>query len=182
MSYYSWKTGVQPQECEQLINEFDKGVYGRGKVGSGKDGGIVECLRKTEIQWIEKDLIINRVVGSFINEANLAYFKFKLSGTEKIQFAKYSEACMYDWHTDINIDQLVEEPRKLSLMIQLSDPDDYKGGEFQLYNGTNEPIEPDVRSQGSVIVFDSRMWHRIKPITEGVRFSIVCWCIGPRFV
>ena len=36
--------------------------------------------------------------------------------------------------------------------------------------------------QGSVIVFDSRDWHRVTPITKGIRYSIVCWTKGPNLV
>ena len=87
--------------------------------------------------------------------------------------------------------------RKLSLTFCLSDPNKYEGGELQFYNGerprlgytlsdgteiTAEQIKEDIRSQGSVIVFDSRDWHRVTPVTKGTRYSIVCWSVGPNFL
>ncbi len=45
-----------------------------------------------------------------------------------------------------------------------------------------EQIETDIATQGSAIVFDSRDWHRVTPVTKGVRYSIVCWTVGPNFV
>ena len=43
-------------------------------------------------------------------------------------------------------------------------------------------ILKDIRDQGSVVVFDSRDFHRVTPVTKGTRYSIVCWTVGPNFV
>ena len=71
--------------------------------------------------------------------------------------------------------------RKLSTIVQLSNPDDYEGGEFQFFNGEEEPEDLKIKSQGSVIVFDSLDWHRLTPITSGVRYSLTQWSQGPKF-
>ena len=70
--------------------------------------------------------------------------------------------------------------RKLSFSMQLSGPDDYEGGnlQFQLDNG--ECIFAP-RQKGAVILFDSRLRHRVLPITKGIRKSLVGWCNGPRW-
>ena len=46
---------------------------------------------------------------------------------------------------------------------------------------TDEEMEKDIRDQGTVIVFDSRDWHRVTPVTKGTRYSLVCWTVGPNF-
>jgi predicted 2-oxoglutarate/Fe(II)-dependent dioxygenase YbiX len=35
--------------------------------------------------------------------------------------------------------------------------------------------------KGSLIVFPSDMWHRVLPVTKGVRISLVGWCYGYPF-
>ena len=67
------------------------------------------------------------------------------------------------------------------MTVQLSDSKDYEGGEFQFYNGNGDPEIPPIQEQGSVLVFDSRMYHRVTPITKGVRYSLVSWILGPHF-
>ena len=67
------------------------------------------------------------------------------------------------------------------MTVQLSDPDSYEGGEFYFYNGNKEEIKPEIQKQGSIVCFDSRMWHRVAPVTKGVRYSLVSWILGPRF-
>jgi len=34
---------------------------------------------------------------------------------------------------------------------------------------------------GSVIIFPSFVWHRVKPVTKGIRHSLVCWNLGYPF-
>jgi len=67
------------------------------------------------------------------------------------------------------------------MTVQLSDSKDYEGGEFQFYNGNEDPEIPPIQEQGSILVFDSRMYHRVAPVTKGVRYSLVSWILGPHF-
>ena len=140
-------------------------------------------IRKTDIIWIEQRNLLTRVAQSFINDANSLLFNYGLEDIEQLQFTRYKEKDFYDWHTDnfTQSDTSKQHNRKLSLVIQLSDPNDYDGGNFQLFNGIGDPEEPDIKQQGSVIVFDSRDWHRLTPVTRGKRFSIVCWAYGKKF-
>jgi PKHD-type hydroxylase len=36
----------------------------------------------------------------------------------------------------------------------------------------------EIRPRGSIVVFPSFMWHRVKPVTKGTRYSLVLWNIG----
>tara|TARA_Y100000590_G_scaffold43781_2_gene46582 strand:- start:582 stop:1205 length:624 start_codon:yes stop_codon:yes gene_type:complete len=147
-------------------------------------------MRKTDISFItDKDNLMNELVWGFIREANKQYFHYNLDYFQPVQFARYQNGGHYDWHQDANGDtQLSSECRKLSLTMSLTDHTTYDGGYLEFYNG-NKPYEheehdvaKDVKDQGSVIVFDSRDWHRVTPVTKGVRYSIVCWTVGPHFI
>ena len=39
----------------------------------------------------------------------------------------------------------------------------------------------EILPKGSVIVFPSFVWHRVKPVTKGVRYSLVMWNLGYPF-
>ena len=47
--------------------------------------------------------------------------------------------------------------------------------------------EPNMRActeilpKGSLVVFPSFVWHRVKPVTKGVRYSLVIWNLGYPF-
>jgi PKHD-type hydroxylase len=73
--------------------------------------------------------------------------------------------------------------RKLSCVINLSNPKDYEGGDFFIEN-QNGTIKRDIlritdfKEQGSVIVFPSYLFHKVSPIKKGKRYSLVNWTIG----
>jgi len=75
--------------------------------------------------------------------------------------------------------------RKLSVTVSLSDNKDYKGGELQFYLNSPKLKEKDkikiceeVKTQGSIVVFPSHLWHRVTPVTKGTRYSLVMWNLG----
>jgi PKHD-type hydroxylase len=72
------------------------------------------------------------------------------------------------------------EPRKLSLTLLLND--DFEGGEFQVNDGKEEMAITVPMNKGRVVLFPSFMIHRVKPVTKGVRKSLVVWVLGPKFV
>ena len=39
----------------------------------------------------------------------------------------------------------------------------------------------EILSKGSIIVFPSFLWHRVKPVTKGIRYSLVMWNVGGPF-
>ena len=155
-------------------------------------------IRKTDVGFItDKDNIVNKVAWHYLREANKIQFNYKLEYFQPVQFARYRNGGHYDWHQDASGQNPHGESRKLSLTFCLTDPKDYEGGELEFYggnrpmedlelpNGTKilaEQIQQDIRDQGSVIVFDSRDYHRVTPCTKGTRYSIVCWTVGPNFI
>ena len=147
-------------------------------------------MRQTDVSFItDKDNMMNELVWGFIREANQVFFHYNLDYFQAIQFARYQKGGHYDWHQDASGNtELGPESRKLSLTMSLTDHTTYDGGYLEFYNG-NKPydheehnVAKDVKDQGSVIVFDSRDWHRVTPVTKGVRYSIVCWTVGPNFI
>ena len=155
-------------------------------------------VRKTDIGFItDKDNQVNEIAWHFLREANKIQFNYKLDIFQPVQFARYRNGGHYDWHQDASGQNAHGESRKLSLTFCLTDPNVYEGGELEFYHGDREKedldlpdgtkvpakqIQQDIRDQGSVIVFDSRDWHRVTPCTKGTRYSIVCWTVGPNFI
>ena len=153
----------------------------------------IDKLRKTQVHFIsDRENLLNEIVWNFIREANDRFFGYKLNYFQAIQFAKYGVGGHYGWHQDSTQQPDVKDNRKLSLTMSLSDREDYDGGFLEFYNGGKplcakfdndelRDVSEEVKEQGTVIVFDSRDWHRVTPVTKGIRYSLVCWTIGPRF-
>jgi PKHD-type hydroxylase len=75
--------------------------------------------------------------------------------------------------------------RKITSVLVLSDPKDYKGGELEFDFRNLDPdkkrnivVAKEVAEKGSLIVFPSFVWHRVKPVTKGVRYSMPIWHLG----
>ena len=192
--FYVFPRAVVPDICEQIVKDCkqnileEASVYNYDKTSSRDDPEI----RKTSISFItDKDNKINELVWSFLRRANEIQFHYDLKYFQAIQFAEYTKGAFYGWHQDASGIDPENETRKLSLTLVLSNPDNFEGGELQFYNGdrptedmgdiTAEQVINDIKSQGTVIVFDSRDFHRVTPVTKGVRHSIVCWTVGPNF-
>ena len=69
--------------------------------------------------------------------------------------------------------------RKLSIIVQLSDEDEYEGGDINLKIGSRDLDLP--KKKGGVIVFPSFILHRVLPVTKGSRKSLVSWISGPNY-
>ena len=66
--------------------------------------------------------------------------------------------------------------RKLSCVLQLSDADDYEGGELQLNNGGGAVSIG--KKKNRIVFFSSFVLHRVTPVTKGTRISLVTWLSG----
>ena len=192
--FYVFPRVITPDICEQIVKDCKQNILEKASVlnhdkTSSRDDPEV---RKTAINFItDKDNKINELTWYFLREANKIQFNYDLEYFQAIQFCEYKNGGFYGWHQDASGIDKSNEVRKLSLTLVLSNPDNFEGGELQFYNGdrpmedmgeiTREQITKDIKAQGSVIVFDSRDFHRVTPVVEGTRHSIVCWCCGPNF-
>jgi PKHD-type hydroxylase len=116
--------------------------------------------------WIYERL---RNVAVLVNQE----LKFELKGfDEGIQMARYAEGEFYDWHADLGAD--VSAYRKLTLVVQLTSPDEYDGGEVEFFP---TPVRAP-KARGTVAVFPSYIPHRVLPIRRGPRWSLAAWIAG----
>ena len=91
---------------------------------------------------------------------------------------KYEVGGKFGWHFDC----IPTQPtRKLSYTIQLSDSNDYEGGDLEFFDGGINMKTPEFRQKGNIIVFPSYAWHHITPITKGIRYAMVGWIHGPTY-
>jgi PKHD-type hydroxylase len=146
------------------------------------DTGYVDSVRKSKIKWITLDdttLWVYDKLKNFAIEANNTIWDFDLrSIVDPVQYTEYNEGGdHYDWHLDIGPASI--NHRKISIVVQLSDPDDYDGGDFELYCGGEFKRLPKLK--GCAILFPSFLLHRVTPVTRGVRKTLVLWIGGGSF-
>jgi PKHD-type hydroxylase len=108
---------------------------------------------------------------------NKEFYSFDLYGlVEAFQYTVYDdqEGGHYGWHVDLGGNDV--EPRKISISLQLTDPERYKGCELEVEAGNGCYVAE--RARGTLIAFPSYVLHRVTPIESGVRKSLVIWVSG----
>ena len=182
--FFYWKSAITERDCNNLIKEFDHKDQLKAETGIYQGLESQPEIRETKLNWLQPDHPMNKVILDYVLKANDEVWHYDLAKLTPCQFAKYEVGGYYGWHQDTGYtwDKRRSDPRKLSVTVQLSNPDDYKGGEFQFWYGNKDPQIPSIQSQGSILVFESHLWHQITPVTEGVRYSLVTWILGPPFV
>lgn len=168
-----------PHEIEKILNFWDDDKTIKATV----DGDVQykDELRKSSVMFIdnipENDWIYNKLAGIAMSSNNERYWFDLLGFHQELQLTRYSEGDFFEWHLDFGPGAISD--RKLSMTIQLSDPDEYEGGDLQFMINQNIVTAP--REKGTIIVFPSFIMHRVTPITKGIRQSIVGWVAGPPF-
>lgn len=165
-----------PRECTQLIADFTPHL--KPASIESMDPAQSASIRKSSAVFVFPDQstawVFDRL-GKAIREINDTVYGFDVSEfREGFQFTRYEAGEYYGPHFDIGPGKLTE--RKLSLTVQLSAPDAYTGGELIIY-----PEFVASKDQGSMTVFPSFMCHDVRPVTSGVRYSLVSWLAGPPF-
>jgi PKHD-type hydroxylase len=173
-----WESALTDEQCDEIIasgltQEAKKATTFR----SDNDDH-----RKTQVRWLQPDDFpeIHDIVAGFAVAAN-EHFKLEIDSLPYLQFTEYiGEGYKYDDHHDVDWDRQDGQHRKISVIIQLSDPDDYEGGEFRFIT-TENPDGEKVKKRGTVIAFVSYYEHAVFPLSSGNRTSLVAWVEGPRW-
>ena len=126
---------------------------------------------------------INDLIYSLALKANNDAYGFHIDDIDYCQFNLYDEkdAGHYSWHIDFRGFNEAKKlkHRKISVVIQLSNPSEYEGGELQLkYSNYSQQQKSDILKKGSVITFPSFVEHRVTPVTKGKRLSLIGWAVG----
>lgn len=163
-------------ECQSIIQIGKNQTSVAGSLGV--DDEIKESTRRSNVTYLmhndDTTWLYDRL-GQEVQKVNTQAYNFDISGIEAIQLATYEVGDHYDWHTDLGEGD--NSTRKLSLSIQLTDADEYEGGDLEFMKMSNTSN----RDQGSIIFFPSFLHHRVKPITRGSRYSLVAWVHGNAF-
>jgi predicted 2-oxoglutarate/Fe(II)-dependent dioxygenase YbiX len=164
--------------CDKLIATYDQEAVEKlpPVIGDG-EGAINTDIRNVEriMLPVYKD-IGGRLVAAGLSANNQAW-KFNVTHANQAEFLKYPAGGRYTTHVDSFLDPTATECRKLTVLAFLND--DFEGGKFYFMQG-HEKVYPH-QEKGTVIVFPSFIPHGVEDITKGVRYSAVCWMVGPFF-
>ncbi len=181
--FWVFENALNKETCQRIIDlGKDKWIKGRVIQQESSVGTVATKIRSSDVAWSDDDWLYD-ICWDFLNTANVnSNWNFEISACEAMQITRYRKNGFYEWHQDgngftrLNIpeDELIHgTTRKLSMTIVLNN--NYEGGEFEFFDHNNNLIK---EKMGTVIVFPSYMVHRVRPVTKGVRYSLVVWFSG----
>ncbi len=178
LNYYYFTNGFTDEECDKIIEQLEKLPKEDALTGSGDDSKK-SAYRVSEVSWVpfekEYDWIYNRI-SELAKVANKEMWNYDIWGyQDSLQYTNYYEnGGHYDWHADLGPGM---SNRKLSCVVQLTNPDELEGGDLQMNVGSR--IVTPEKAKGNVTFFSSFTLHRVTPLTKGNRKTLVTWLAGP---
>ena len=192
--WYWFKEGLTKDEVKKIINLASELPIERASTINQKGDTVPDSdpngVRSSMVKWIPQHgqwgWLYTKLLA-FAKEANDSLWNFDLiTAPESIQYTEYyaHENGHYDWHQDIGPGDLPSR-RKVSITIQLSDSEEYEGGELQITTGgdtSNDWVATTCpRGSGVAVLFPSYLMHRVSPVTKGTRRSLVLWVGGAHY-
>ena len=203
--YWFFKGALPPRKCEEIKKAAEQHKKNVAITGAFKNQTKLSKTalkqlhkkRKSNVAWMNDPWLYNLILPYIKNANENAGWNFEFSWSESFQFTEYKKGQYYGWHQDQN-EATYDSPdpnfhgktRKVSAIIQLTDPKKYKGGEIEFDFRNSDPelnkkktcsfiaCDKGLKQQGTILVFPSFLWHRVKEVTSGTRHSLVVWNIG----
>ena len=170
--------------CSRIIS-LAEGNWESSSVESSSGGdGDDSSLRVSDIFFTSEQWLVDIIFPYMDAYNDVSGLGFDIRSVEVLQLTRYAPGGFYDFHIDGFGSKRFSgkgNVRKISMSIQLNDG--YLGGDFQIVRCRKGKIEIDTldKSIGSLILFPSSLEHRVTPVTEGLRYSLVAWFLGPPF-
>lgn len=181
---FTWFNLFDQEECDNICKFMSEQATSKGQVLSLKPSLRDRLARNCKLAWIPMDVHTSWMYLKIRNEVmslNDSWLNFDLSGeVEALQYLEYGFGQFYNWHTDSGHDEVAT--RKLTCIIQLSDPSDYVGGRLQIDSQTHLPngnfVKYAPKTRGTAIIFPSHLRHIARPVLLGRRKALVAWFRG----
>jgi PKHD-type hydroxylase len=188
-SFVVFESVFSELDCEELVRlgEATLALHGaeEGAIeGLDTSGG----LRDSRVGWIPREAAHEWAFDRLEEVATAANERWRLEVSaieEELQYTLYDRpGAHYTWHHD-GLEAGVED-RKLSLVVQLSDPGDYAGADLEFLEVAEDYTREErrdfsrrSRTRGTVVAFCAFEYHRVTPLLSGLRRSLVAWVSGP---
>jgi PKHD-type hydroxylase len=182
-----YKKRFSKEQCDFILEEGLKLPAQDATLGVGGESQD-NSYRRSKIRFIQqsdsKFQFLFDDIWKMGIEANANWFNFHITRLTFIQLAEYDEAYQGEYKKHHDVFWMNNDPfyhRKLTCVIQLTNPSEYDGGDFEIFNEQDKPNKEEIREQGSVIFIPSFVEHQATPVIKGKRHSLAVWFEGPKW-
>jgi PKHD-type hydroxylase len=178
---YVEKSFLSKEEVESIMS-LKKETIDSSISLSNNVQGIEKNIRNSYTSWINLNdnyHVLNKI-NYLVDEVNNTHWRFKINYLGESSIVSYLDKNNnYGWHIDWNSD-FNNCNRKISVLIQLSDANDYKGCNLQIKTNKYNTHQ-FITDIGSIIIFPSFLLHRATKLISGERHVLVLWYHGDAF-
>lgn len=167
------KNAVDDKFIQSIIDVGKNQKLEEARIGG--ESNTSNNIRSTKISWIMDKTILLTLKDKMLEINKSKNWNYDVTDMFPFQYSVYHENDHYDWHVDTGSAYLKQKERKISFSLILND--NYKGGELEFKN-SDENISLDL-NKGDMVTFPSFLEHRVKPVLNGIRISLVGWMLGP---
>lgn len=191
VGYWYFKKVVPDNIISKIEKEVKKIPFKKGTIS--REEKTKFTVRDSDVKFLNNQFIYDAILPYFEIANKNAGWNFKYDYCESVQYTKYGKNQHYSWHIDMpskvykkKDPNFNNKTRKLSGTLLLNNSSEYVGGKFEI-DFRKHRVKEDIREvkeledKGDLIVFPSYIWHRVTPVTKGVRKSLVIWTLGPQF-
>lgn len=180
--FYCEPRAFSPEFCEEVKKIASQFEPQNGTVDNNQ---VNEDARRSVIKFLPTNHPLFNDLWNFVLGIN-RFFNLDISLLESVQYTEYDSSYKghYALHSDVVWGGSEEGnlyDRKISVTVQLSNKEDYEGGLFCLSLPDGEVVFEHGTEIGTVIAFPSHLFHKVNPVTKGIRKSLVSWAVGPQW-
>ena len=177
-NYYYWNNIISSKDIKNINSIITKNKMIEDESVKAKNAIKTSTVYTIKLKKFN-DLLkvpISYIVES--NQQNYGYDIFNFSEEMFLHVNIYKKNQEYNWHNDANPSNFSDI--KLTALINISD-ENYKGGEFFL-ELNKEPVNiTQLNNPGSMVVFNSFIYHKVNPVLTGTRKTLAIFIKGPCF-
>jgi PKHD-type hydroxylase len=187
MPFITVNNFLYDNQCTDIIDSLERHLHsvgkeqGRATVLSNNKSELQENVRSTQLCFLHTDTLLSTIYFHAAKHMNeLCKWNFDIERVESIQVLKYEVGDFYVTHIDVLPPTERNTQRKITVMVWLTDPEEYEGGEFILYPLDTDPITLKLR-KGCAVIFPSFITHEASKVISGQRYSTTAWIEGPNW-
>jgi len=167
------KNAVDDKFIQSIIDVGKNQKLEEARIGG--ESNTSNNIRSTKISWIMDKTILLTLKDKMLEINKSKNWNYDVTDMFPFQYSVYHENDHYDWHVDTGSAYLKQKERKISFSLILND--NYEGGELE-FKDSNKNMSLDL-NKGDMVTFPSFLEHRVKPVLNGTRISLVGWMLGP---
>lgn len=168
-------SGLNLEQLNWIVEYGEKLERGRLRVGGRWDyervtAGVAGFPLNDETRWLYDHMA---KIGTEVNDE---HYHFDVTGfAERMFYLRYEPGEFIEWHDDHG--PRTEYARKLTMVLQLTEPFDYDGGDLEMFGHSVRTF----KQRGLVSIFPAYQTHRATPVTRGTRLALSMFLVGPNF-